>query len=114
MSDIEKFSYLQSKLVRKVKEAVAGLEFSNRNYLVAIELLKERFGNKQEAINFHHNAFINFVAPSNRTESLRLFLDSVERHLRSLEVLGQDINQNVFISMIKSKQPQNTAANGVT
>ena len=38
--------------------------------------------------------------------SLRLFLDKVQRHLRSLEVLKQDINQDVFVSMIKAKLPQ--------
>ncbi|XP_052788666.1 uncharacterized protein LOC128223425 [Mya arenaria] len=37
---------------------------------------------------------------------LRNFLDNVERHLRSLEVLEQNINQDVFISMIRAKLPE--------
>ncbi|XP_045185376.2 uncharacterized protein LOC123543363 [Mercenaria mercenaria] len=68
--------------------------------------MKERFGNIQEVVNLHYNTLINLAAPSNKTESLRLFLDSVEKHLRSLDVLKQDVNQDVFISMIKSKLPK--------
>ena len=40
---------------------------------------------------------------------LRSFLDTVEKHLRSLEIktyiLNQDVHQAVFVSMIKSKLP---------
>ena len=42
---------------------------------------------------------------NNTTYSLRFFLDKIQRHLRSLEVLGQDINQDVFVSMVKAKLP---------
>lgn len=106
ISDIEKFSYLQSKLTGKAKEAIAGLELSNTNYSVAILILKERFGNTQEVVDLHYHALINLNAPNNTTANLRIFLDAVEKHLRSLEVLNQDVNQNVFISIIKSKLPQ--------
>ena len=33
-------------------------------------------------------------------------LDNVERHLRELEGLHQDINQDVFVSIIRSKLPE--------
>ena len=33
-------------------------------------------------------------------------MDTIDKHLRSLEVLGQNIEQDVFISMIKSKLPK--------
>lgn len=35
-----------------------------------------------------------------------MLYDEIEKHLRSLEALKQDINQEVFISMILSKIPK--------
>ena len=106
LSPIEKFSYLQSKLVGDAKQAIARLALSNENYDVAIRILKDRFGNKQEVVDLHYKKLINIPAPSSKVESLRVFYDSVERHFRSLEVLGQNVEQDVFISMIRSKLPE--------
>jgi len=50
---------------------------------------------------------INLRSASESVESLRSFIDTVYIHLRSLEVLEQNINQDIFISMIKSKLPNN-------
>ena len=46
---------------------------------------------------------INLCAASNKTRSLRALNDHIEQNLRSLEALKQDINQNVFISIVTSK-----------
>jgi hypothetical protein len=83
-----------------------GLALSDENYMLAIHILKERFGNIQEVIDLHYNQMINLTPAYNRVESLREFFDQVEKHLRSLEVLNQNINQDVFVSMIRSKLPQ--------
>ena len=106
LSDIEKFSYLQSKIVGEARGAIAGLALSNENYKVALNLLKERYGNNQEIVDLHYSKLINIPPPKNKTNELRHFLDTIERHLRSLEVLAQNIEQDVFISMIKSKLPK--------
>lgn len=106
LSNIEKFSYLQSKVVGEARGAIAGLALSNENYEVAINLLSERYGNKQEIVDLHYSKLINIPPPKNKKSDLRHFLDTVERHLRSLEVLKKKIEQDVFISMIKSKLPK--------
>ncbi len=72
---------------------MAGLSLSNENYYVAVKLLHDRFGDKQEMIDLHYNKLINIAPARNTTESLRLFLDKFERHIRSLEVLGENVNQ---------------------
>lgn len=87
--------------------AISGLELSDENYRVAVNLLHERFGNEQEVIDLHYHKIINIQSASNNVQSLRSFLDTMERHLRSLEVLHQDINQDVFIAMIRAKLPEN-------
>ncbi|XP_053380526.1 uncharacterized protein LOC128548911 [Mercenaria mercenaria] len=106
LSNVEKFTYLRNKLYGEAKRAIMGIALTEENYDVAIEILKDRFGNIQEVIDLHYNQMINLYPASNKTESLRILLDKVEKHLRSLEVLHQNINQDVFVSMIRSKLPQ--------
>ncbi|KAH3809769.1 hypothetical protein DPMN_138148 [Dreissena polymorpha] len=48
---------------------------------------------------------LSIQAPSYKVESLRSFMDNIEKHLRSLEVLGENVNQNLFVSMI-TKLPE--------
>ncbi|XP_060588499.1 uncharacterized protein LOC132743919 [Ruditapes philippinarum] len=99
----ENFNYLQSKLGAEAKRAVAGLACTNDNYAVAVKILRERFGNKQEIVDLHYNEILNLRPPTTRITSLRMFLDSIERHLRALEVLGENIDQHIFVSMISGK-----------
>ena len=71
-----------------------------------MEILKVRFGNLQAVIDLHYSKMINLPQATNKTSSLRWLLDNIERHIRSLEVLKQNINQDVFVSMICSKLPE--------
>ncbi|XP_045216847.2 uncharacterized protein LOC123566631 [Mercenaria mercenaria] len=50
---------------------------------------------------------INLKPATENVESLRSLMDCVYKHLRSLEVLDQNTNQDVFVSVIKSKLPSN-------
>jgi hypothetical protein len=106
LSSVEKFNYLKIKLQGDAKYSVAGLNLSNENYDVAVKTLKERFGNVQDVIYMHYNQMINLRPPINKNVSLRIFLDKLIKHLRSLEVLKQDTKQNVFVSMVRSKLPE--------
>lgn len=106
LSNIEKFNYLKGKLSGEAHRAILGLALSKENYEVAIGILKERFGNSQEVIDLHYNQMINLFPATNTTASLRGLLDKMERHLRSLDVLKQNINQDVFVSMIRAKLPE--------
>ena len=78
LTDIEKFSYLQSKIVGEARGAIVGLALSNENYKVAINLLKERYGNNQEIVDLQNLKFakLQYVSSSFRcrviTGSLKL------------------------------------------
>ena len=106
MSNIEKFNYLRSKLNGEAQRAIQGLTLSKENYGVAISILRERFGNEQEVIDLHYNKMINLSPATNRTSSLRSLLDSMEQHLRCLQVMKQNVNQDIFVSMIRAKLPE--------
>ena len=49
---------------------------------------------------------INLQSATTRTISLRSLLDDVEKHLRCLEVLKQNVEQDIFVAMIRAKLPE--------
>ena len=106
LSDIDKLKYLNSKLTGEAKQAVSGIHLSKENYKVAEELLKERFGDQQTVINSHYAELMNLTSASNNTRSLRFLYDQIEKNLRSLDALKQDINQDIFISIVTAKVPR--------
>ncbi|XP_071136931.1 uncharacterized protein [Mytilus edulis] len=103
LTKIEKLNYLKSKLFGTANSAISDLTLSHENYDVAISILKERFGNVQSVVNKHCSDLINLQSASNETTHLRRLYDDLERHLRSLDAMHQDVTQDVFISMITSK-----------
>ncbi|XP_071158950.1 uncharacterized protein [Mytilus edulis] len=106
LTKIEKLNHLKSKLFGTANSAISGLTLSHENYDVAISILKERFGNVQSVVNKHYSDLINLQSASNQTTHLRRLYDDLERHLRSLDAMHQDVTQDVFISMITSKLPK--------
>lgn len=105
LSNIDKFIYLRSKLDGEARSSIAGLAGSNENYVVAVKILKERYGNIQEKIDLHYNQLISLKTAGDSVDSLRQPLNSINRHLRCLDVLEQNIIQDVFVLVIKSKLP---------
>ena len=103
ISAIEKLNYLMSKLSGEAKQSVSGIHLSNENYAVVVDLLKERYGDQQTVVNSNYVELINLKSVPNTSKGLRSLNDQIEKHLRSLEALDQDINQDVFIAMITSK-----------
>ena len=102
LSDIDKFNYLRAQLTGRAMDVISGLELTNKNYSIAIQLLKERYGKDQRIIDAHHAQLMNMPTVSNQTSSLRSFYDTMERHLRTLSSLGEEINNKFLLSAIRS------------
>ena len=83
LKDIEKFNYLNSKLMGEAKGAVSGILLSNENYSVAVALLKERFGDVQSVVYCHFTELINITPAINNSKGLRLLYEQIEKDLRS-------------------------------
>ncbi|XP_053392033.1 uncharacterized protein LOC128554743 [Mercenaria mercenaria] len=105
LSSVDKFNYLKGKLYGETRSAIAGLAMSNENYDIAIQILKERFGDQQDIIDLHYKGLVNVASPRDTTESLRHFYDKIQKHLRSLVVMHEILEQQVFVSVIRSKLP---------
>lgn len=69
-------------------------------------LVKERSGDVQTVTNAHYTELINLTPANNNPKNLRSLFDQIERNLRSLQALKQNINQDVFVLIITSKIPK--------
>ncbi|MEM7375590.1 MAG: DUF1759 domain-containing protein, partial [Bacteroidota bacterium] len=105
LHNIDKLNYLRSQLQGDALKTIAGLESTNSNYTVAIDILKERYGNQQLIIQNHYTKLADLEAASDRIHSLRSVFDTIEQHLRSLEALGEDINHQQYVTTIIRKFP---------
>ena len=56
---------------------------------VAVEILKERFGDIQNVVNCHYTEVINITPAINNSKGLWQLYDQIEKHLRSLVALNK-------------------------
>ena len=78
LSGVQKFNYLRTQLQGEAARVVAGFPLTDGNYLHSVEILKERFGQRQTIVNAHMQALMNLPPPKNTVTELRAFYDSIE------------------------------------
>ena len=90
LSEVEKFTYLKSYLTGEAEMIIKGLDATAENYIEALKLLDERYGNRQVIVNSHMEAFFKLpnINDSNNIRLLRKLYDQMEVNLRSLKALG--------------------------
>jgi hypothetical protein len=106
LNPVDKMNYLKAQLEGDAEAAISGLGMTNDNYPVALDLLEKRFGNKQFIINSHYRELMNLPGASHETTNLRCTVDAIEKHLRSLVVLHENINNSQTVALIQSKLPR--------
>ena len=102
---MDKFNYLRAELEGDARVVISGLELTNSNYEVAVNLLQERFGRDDLMMDAHYSALMDLPVSLNVTAKLRATYDMIEKHLRSLKALGENADQPHFVFLIKSKLP---------
>ena len=109
LSDIDRFNYLRSLLEHTALESISGLTLTSMNYHEAIDILKRRFGNKQQIISRHMDILLNVeaVTSQHNLKGLRYIYDLVESHVRSLKSLGvsPDSYGTLLSSVLLNKLP---------
>ena len=65
LSDIEKFNYLRSYLTETTGECIKGLSLTSANYQKAVEILNERYGNKQILISSYMDVIVKLPKADN-------------------------------------------------
>ena len=109
LSGIEKFTYLQSVLYGDALRLITGLSLTEENYNEALEMLEQRYGNKQTIVNSHMNELVSLppVTSVNATKRLRELHDKIEANLRSLQSIGVDSQMYgcLLVPILKTKLP---------
>ena len=103
---IDKFNYLRQQLLDEPREVIAGIDITKNNYDVAVKMLKERYGKIHLMIDAHYAQLREIPQSTSHFSRLRPTFDVIEKHLRSLESLGEDANNNMIVSLVKSKLPK--------
>ncbi|XP_026324398.1 uncharacterized protein LOC113233488 [Hyposmocoma kahamanoa] len=101
-----KMAYLVASLRGSALEAIEGLGTTNQNYGIAVETLKNRYGNKQFLVDAHYNALHQLECAKETPSECRRVLNSIEKNMRVLQSLGKDINGNGFRTILLNKFPE--------
>ncbi|VDI30698.1 Hypothetical predicted protein [Mytilus galloprovincialis] len=113
LTDVQKFTYLQSLLDANAMNVINGLNLSSANYHKAVELLVNRFGKSHKIVNAYMKALLDLPAPSYTLDSIRNFSDKSEVYIRGLESLGQcqDTYGSLLIPVMLGKLPISVKSN---
>lgn len=86
ISTVEKFTYLRSLVEGSAAMAISGLQLTSANYDTALEVLKERFAQKQIIFNSHMESLLKLkpVNAMSDIRGIRAVLDRVEIQVRGL------------------------------
>ena len=71
-------------------KSIAGMELLNVNYKAAVNMLNERIGNRKLAIDSHNMYLMDMPTAINKVSSLHVTDDTIEEHLKSLNVFGEE------------------------
>ena len=109
ISGVKKFTYLRSLVEGSAATAISGLQHTSANYSAALEVLRERFAQKEIILNFPMESLIK-LKPVNVTsdvKEIRAVLDSVEIQVPGFQPLGIDSAQYgaLLISIFMEKLP---------
>ena len=93
LSDIDKLNYLKSLLENTAASTIADLPLTSANYEAAVELLEQRFGNKQVIISSHIDGLLKLtpMGSSADVKKLRQTYNTIEAHVRGLQAARQQI-----------------------
>ncbi|XP_065654772.1 uncharacterized protein LOC136081387 [Hydra vulgaris] len=110
LSPIQKINYLRNLLEGKALKTISGLALTNDNYHTSLQLLKERFSDKQLLISTHIKSllYLERVQNISNISLLRRIHDNIEVQIRSLENLGIDSTMYgpLLIPIVMQKIPE--------
>ncbi|XP_053686159.1 uncharacterized protein LOC128735701 [Sabethes cyaneus] len=111
LSNVDKFSYLNSSLTSEAKRVIEVIDVTSENYLVAWELLEKRYENKYLIVKSYVESLFS-VEPMKKEchDSLNRLIDEYERNLLMLEKMGErtDNWSTLLVFMLSSRLDPST------
>ena len=96
-------NFLFNCLKGEAKNAVSDLILTNENYKIAVNTLKERFRDRTILIEALESELFSLPASTDKSLSLKNTVDKIEKIFRQLESMGEETNNSIMTSLIKSK-----------
>ena len=92
LSNVQKFHYLIALLKNDAKDLVSNLQITNENFLVAWQLVTQRYNNKQLIAMMHaqHLCHLPQVRKGD-TSPLRQLINHVSSHMNALQALSLNV-----------------------
>ena len=106
LEDIGNLSFLHGQLCGEGKNDIVGLEVTSASYTVAVDLFMDRYSNKHLMIDAHCSKLRHTPIESTYYKKLRSASDQIKRHILSMEALGQNVENEFMVSLIRSKLPE--------
>ena len=110
LSAANKFRHLKSLLEGAAAKSISGIQVTGANYAEAIDVLQDRFAQKQTIIDAHMESLTNLpqVSSEKDLKNLRKLYDDLEVNIRSLKCLEVDLNQYgaLLMPMVMKKIPE--------
>uniref|UniRef100_A0A1I7VP71 DUF1758 domain-containing protein n=1 Tax=Loa loa TaxID=7209 RepID=A0A1I7VP71_LOALO len=100
--DIQKLNYLISCLKGSALQLVRGYDRAPENYKIIRELLEEKFGRVSTIRNLLYK---ELISTKRNDRNWRTTVEEMERVLRQLEAVGENVEQPTTETMIGSKLP---------
>lgn len=90
LDGIQKFHYLRSSLIGNALQVIKSIDFSSENYIVAWDLLMNRFNNSDLLVHNHLKSLHSLPhASKDSPMQIRKLIDTVTKNLRALKSLGE-------------------------
>ena len=109
LSDVQKMNYLKNLIEGKAASVIKNIKLSNENYKLCLDLLKERYEDKQLLIHSHMKKLLKLevITDPKDVSGLRRLFDVIDIQVRSLQNLGfaSDRYGPLLIPIITSKIP---------
>ena len=103
---VQKLHYLLSSLKGEALQAVQSLQVSDASYLIAWNLICDRYQNTRIIVSNHLKSIFDIpVLKKESKDSLRALLDELQKNIRSLEALKLPVNSwdAIIIFIVTSK-----------
>ena len=99
LSAVDKFNYLHSLLDGVAASLIQGLPLTEDNYENTVEILKYRFGRKEQIISAHMEELLKLQnCPNENSTQLHQIYYKINIHVRGLDAL--DITSNQYGSLL--------------
>ncbi|KAK6740939.1 hypothetical protein RB195_009034 [Necator americanus] len=103
LSNLQKFNYLVRALKGEARESIARFQITSENYPLAVQHLKERYGNVQNIIIGLHRQLEHWSARSPQLRDQRKLHDQLSAITAQLESKGEPLDSPWLLSKILSK-----------